>query len=627
MAWSNLSSRYRVLFFGVMLAASVSLTVGPEAQERKTYRLGTATTSELPHAVGVTLAALIKLKLLPSTGIDMNAQNTVGSRDNVRLLNGGDIDLAILTGIDARGVALGSAANTEQQPESSVRFLTNLWQDVYHFVVRKDLVPGDEFAEFLKLGDLRVALGDLGNSGFAGGQALFDAFGVNADEAFQLQNLSGEDAAQAFLEGELDAFVLKSDPQNANLLTFLDEAEEAASLLSVSEDDIETANGRGPKAWSTAEISTIDASGQQTTHRTLAVNHQLVAAAAVDEEVIYQITRSIFDNLPVLQGMHSATDGISLQNALQQIALPIHPGAKRYYDEIGVDVPEPEPVRISNLAEADFLTRFSTIEEARLRLRDGNISILGGQDGQTIGRFTGELANDLKDQQLRVMGMLSPDPANNIAQVLYAKGVDSAFVPLDILNYAVEENIYPGLKSKLVYTTELFPQEFHLIVGSDISNIEDLIGQPVNLGVKDSGSEFTASFLFDHLDIPVEPTHFEPRKALDLLKRGELAAVVLVAGKPVPLLQQIGVADGLRFLQVPPLDGVAYRPATITAADYPGMLGAGESIDTFGVRTALITYNWRTDNPRYATLSTFVAAFFDRLSTLQDDSTGLHPKW
>ncbi|MGI9450449.1 MAG: TAXI family TRAP transporter solute-binding subunit, partial [Geminicoccaceae bacterium] len=489
MAWSNLSPRCRVLFFGIMFATSVCLSVEPEAQERQTFRLGTATTSELQHAVGVTLAALIKLKLLPSTGIDMNAQNTIGSRDNVRLLNQGDIDFAILTSLDARGVALGSAESAEQQPEDTVRFLTNLWQDVYHFVVRKDLVPGNEFAAFLKLSDIRVALGDLGNSDFAGGQALFDAFELDADEAFQLENLSGEDAVRAFLEGELDAFVLKSESQNANLLAFLDEAGDSASLLSVSEDDIKSANGRGPKAWSTAEFSTIDQSGQQATHRTFAINYQLVAAAAVDDEVVYQVTRSIFDNLPVLQGMHSATDGISLQTALLQLVLPIHPGAARYYDEIGVDVPEPEPVRISNLAETDFLTRFASIDEARLRLRDGNISILGGLDGQTIGRFTGELASDLRDQQIRVMGMLSPDPANNIAQVLYAKGVDSAFVPLDILNYAVEQNVYPGLKSKLVYTTELFPQEFHLIVGSDISDIEDLVGQPVNLGAKDSGSE------------------------------------------------------------------------------------------------------------------------------------------
>jgi len=627
MAWSDLSTRCRVFLSGIMFIALASLSAEPEAQERRTYQLGTATTSELPHAVGVTLAALVKLKLLPSTGIDINAQNTNGSRNNTRLLDQDALDFAILTSLDAREIVLNSETSPDGEPNGSVRLLTNLWQDVYHFVVRKDLVPGNKFSEFLNLRDIRVAIGDFESNSFTDVQALFDAFGLNVDEAFQLESLSGGDATEAFLNGELDAFLLKTEPENTSLLTFLDEAGDSAGLLSVSDEDLESANGRGPRAWSAAEISTIDSSGQQATHRTFAVNHQLVATAAVGDEVVYQVTRSIFDNLPVLQGMHSATEGISLQNALQQVALPIHSGAERYYNEIGVELPELEPLRVNNLAEASFLTRFSSIEEARLQLRDGNISILGGQDGQTISRFTSELASDLKTDELRVMGMNSPDPANNIAQVLYAKGVDSAFVPLDILNYAVEKDIYPGLQSKLVYTTELFPQEFHLITRSDIDDIDDLIDQPVNLGVEDSGSEFTASFLFDRLDIPIEPTHFEPRKALDLLKNGELAAVVLVAGKPAPLLQEIGLTDGLRFLEVPPLEGEAYRPATISASDYPGMLDAGEAVETFSVRTALITYNWRTDNPRYVTLSAFIAAFFERLSNLQDGSAGLHPKW
>ncbi len=627
MAWSDLSSRCRVLLSGIIVSALVSLSAETEAQERRTYQLGTATTSELPHAVGVTLAALIKLKLLPSTGIDINAQNTNGSRDNNQLLDQGALDLAILTSLDAREVVLNLEPSPDGRPNSPVHLLTNLWQDVYHFVVRKDLVPENQFSEFLNLRDIRFAIGSFGSDSFTNVQALFESFGVNVDEAYQLENLSGSDAATAFLNGELDAFLLKTEPENSNLLTFLDDAEGSAELLSISDQDLKSANGRGPRVWSTVEVSTTGSPGQNTAHRTFAINHQLVASAAISDEVVYQVTRTIFDNLPVLQGMHSATEGISLQNALQQIALPIHAGAERYYSEIGLELPEPEPVRINNLANADFLARFSSIEEARSQLRDGNISILGGQEGQTIGRFTSELASDLRADELRVMGMISPDPANNIAQVLYAKGVDSAFVPVDILNYAVEKNIYPGLQSKLVYTTELFSQEFHLITRNDIGDIDDLIDQPVNLGVKDSGSEFTASFLFDYLDIPIEPTHFEPRKALELLKNGDLAAVVLVAGKPAPLLQEIGLTNGLHLLEVPPLDDEAYRPATISAFDYPSMFDVGETVETFSVRTALITYNWRTDNPRYTTLSAFIAAFFEKLSSLQDDSTGLHPKW
>lgn len=589
--------------------------------------MGTSTTSELSHAVGVTLAALVKLKLLPTTGIDINAENTSGSRDNIRLLRAGDIDFAILTSLDAHQAVRGVGAFAGDEPDSGLRALTNLWQETYHFVVRKGLIPGGEFSALPDQDGLRMALGEPDSSSLTNSRALFEALNVDIDEAFEVQNLGNQAAAAAFLRGELDAFLLKTGASDLDLLSFLDEAGDEAMLLHVEEDDIQAANEGRLDVWSSVDIPLGSYPGQTRGQRAFATSNLLAASDRVDDEIAYQITRTIFDNLPILQGMHSATDGINLQYALEQIGFPLHPGAERYYREIGINLPEPEPIRVSNLAKTDFLARFQSVEQARLELHNGNVSILGGQDGETIGRFTSELAGDLQERALRVMGMTSPDPANNIAQVLYAKGVDTALVPLDILNYALEENVYPDMQNKLVYVSELFPQEFHLVTSRAITDIDDLVDLPVNLGTRGSGSEFTASFLFDRLNIPIEPTYHEPQRALDLLKKGELAAVVMIAGKPVPLLQQISLGDGLHLLEIPGLKDVAYRPATMTAVDYPSLLNADETVDTFAVRTALITYNWRTDNLRYATLSNFITAFFDRLASLPDDSIGLHPKW
>ena len=600
------------------------------AQERRNTRLGTATTSELPHAVGVTLAALIKLKLLPSTGIDINAQNTGGSKENARLVGDGALDFAIVASPDARDIAFDAVADDDAGSnggESGVLMLTNLWSEGVHLIVRQDLVPSGNFSDFLALRDLKISFGDRDGVDFDDGLALFNAFELDAEQVHEVLNLGRQEAPAALASGELDAFLLKSRASEEDLLAFLDEAGPTVAPLNVGEDELERLNARGPEAWTTIDVVIDGATGETALHRSIAMTHQLVAAASVDEEVVYQITKTIFDNLPVLSGMHDATDSINLENGLRQVVLPVHPGAARYYREIGLEVPDPAPVRVSNLAAAGFLKRFATAEAARLELTDSNISILGGQEGQTIGRFTSELASDLRDDDVRVLSMLSPDPANNIAQVLYAKGVDSAFVPLDILNYAAEQNIYPGVRSKLVYTTELFSQEFHLLVAPEIETIEDLIDKRVNLGIKDSGSEFTAAFLFDRFNIPVEPTYYEPREALARLRQGELSAVVMVAGKPAPLLTEIDVADGLRLLAVPPLEGSAYRPAVIESADYPFILEPGETVDTFSVRTALMTYNWRSDNPRYVALSSFITAFFDKLSSLQGEALSLHPKW
>jgi len=627
MASLNMSRLRRVFLPNAFLVMLTWTIPAAYAQERLSYQLGTATTSELSHAVGVTLAALVKLKLLPAEGIDLNAQNTSGSSDNARLLGQGDLDFAILTSLDTRDVANRQALSEDSDADSNLRLLTSLWQETYYIIARRDVIPEGRFADLLALQGIRASFGEQGTRDLAIIRAFLSSFDVPIDDAFDLQDLSSQEAATAFLEGELDVVVLTSSGSDVDLSSFLDEAGEAAVVLDVSDDDLEAANGRGYPAWSSVPVSAGVSTDQETVKRTIAIDYQLGAAAAVDDEVVYQITKTIFDNLPILSGMHGATESISLENAFRQVFLPIHPGAERYYSEIGLELPVIPTLRISNLTAADFVTRFSSIQEARLRLSADNISILGGQDGHTIGRFTSELADDLKDLPLRIASISSPDPVNNIAQVLYAKGIDSALVPLDVLDYAIEEDIYPGIKDKVVYTTELFPQEFHLITTPDITTIDDLVDKPVGMGTKDSSSAFTASFLFDALNIPVEPVYIAPRRALGLLRSGELAAVVVIAGKPAPLLLEEGYASDLRLLEVPPLEGSPYRKAEISAAEYPGMMAAGSSIDTFAVRTALITYNWRTSNQRYAALSTFIAALFDKLSSLQGNSAGLHPKW
>lgn len=618
----------RYFCFSICIVVALSLGVAASAQvdDRQDYELGTATTSGLAHAVGVTLAALVKLKLLPYANIDVNARNTSGSKDNAALLRDGQIDFGILNSLDVDWTSDEAEQSQEGETGADIRMLSNLWQEAFHVLVRKDLAQTGGFADLFDLEISRIGIEIREKEGIAHGLALLQALGL-ADDS-QISSLKLEDALIAFSRGDLDAFVFNTEASsNLDLAAFLDDAKGVAELIGVSDSEIALANRQGSKAWSSVEVPFVAGVDQGVKKRSFAINYFLGSSTSVDEEAVYLITKTIFDNLPILQGMHQATEGIGVQNALDGIILPVHVGAERYYSEIGVEIPEPDVPRVSNLADNDFLTRYSTIEEARLLLANHNLSILGGQNGQTIGQFTSELASNLETETLRILGMTSPDPANNIAQVLYAKGIDSALVPLDVLDYALEKDIYPGLQSKLMYTTELFTQEFHLIARDDIETIEDLIDQPVNLGTRHSGSEFTASFLLDTLDIPVQPSYLDASRALALLEKGDIVAMVVVAGKPAPLIEGLQEKSGLHLLSVPALEGNAYRPATISADDYPGLLAAGATAETFSVRTMLMTYNWRRDNPRYAVISSFVASFFDKLSRLTEEDVHLHPKW
>jgi hypothetical protein len=55
---------------------------------------------------------------------------------------------------------------------------------------------------------------------------------------------------------------------------------------------------------------------------------------------VYQVTKTIYENLPFLNNIHKATKAMSLEEALDGLPVPLHPGAARYYEEAGLDIPE-----------------------------------------------------------------------------------------------------------------------------------------------------------------------------------------------------------------------------------------------------------------------------------------------
>ena len=97
----------------------------------------------------------------------------------------------------------------------------------------------------------------------------------------------------------------------------------------------------------------------------------------------------------------------------------------------------------------------------------------------------------------------------------------------------------------------------------DVARIEDLAGKPVNVDVRGSGTAMTASLLFDALGIPVDARHDPQDTALERLRRGDIAALVYVAGKPARLFGGIPADAGLNLLPVPATPALleTYLPA------------------------------------------------------------------
>ena len=242
-----------------------------------------------------------------------------------------------------------------------------------------------------------------------------------------------------------------------------------------------------------------------------------------------------------------------------------------------------------------------------------------------------DLAEVLNDSaNLRVVPIVGVGGTRNIRDVRYLRGVDIGLTQTNILNSFRRNDELMGQteKDKIVYITRLFIEEVHILARSDINSIIDLRGRKVNLDARGSGTSYTMSDVFKSLGITVEEVSMSQSEAFEKVKSGEVAATVLISGKPVRSMAALKPTDNLRFLAIPyPQQLISdYVPSTLTREDYPALIAPGQSVETIGVGAVLIAYNWpKTNTDRYRRVQTFVDAFFTKIGEFQKPPH--HPKW
>ena len=591
-------------------------------RDESAYFLGTASTGGTFHPVGVALSTLIKLKLLPEVDVDLNAINTEGSQQNIELIRRNDIQFAIISSLAGHEARAGVGAFADAGPDDDLRAIATLWLSADHLLVRDDTVESGTIEDFLALRGRPVSVGRPESGTLIENRALMVALGIDVDRDFDLIELGYGESAEALASGRIDGMGVSGGVPIGAVQDVFDRLGGGAAVLDVDDDQLKKIDG-GRRIWQRVVIPSGTYAGQSRDIFTIGKPNMLVARADVDDDVVYQITKTIFEELEYLRGLHSATRQISLDNVVNRLPLPIHPGAERYFAEKGVELPPP-PVEL----DPDLLARYPSVEEARAEANRGAVTLFAGTEGDTSTRIAAELAAmlDAADSGVRLLATNGGGIGQNLTDLLYLKGVDTALIRADLLNYAEDQAIYPEVRSQVTYICEMFPEEVHLLVGDDIAELDDLAGKKINVGAPGSGSAVTASVILSKLDLDSTPTFLHSRLAIESLKRGEIEAALFVAGKPMPLLQQIEDGSGLKLLPLPAVDYFdSYGAAELSAHDYPDLLSADEIVPTITARTALMTYAWPPDSARYGALGDLTGALFQSLLALHED--GYHPKW
>jgi TRAP transporter TAXI family solute receptor len=264
------------------------------------------------------------------------------------------------------------------------------------------------------------------------------------------------------------------------------------------------------------------------------------------------------------------------------------------------------------------------------RINANTIAIVSGNLNGTYLSIAYDLSAVLDDgDNFRVLPVIGKGGGQNLRDVRFLKGVDLGITQSVLLNTFRRNNEIGNIDDRLVYITKLFNEEMHLVVRADsgITAIEQLAGKKVNFSDIGSGTQLSTRDIFRRLNIEAEELNMGQADAFEKLKSGEIAASVLIAGKPAGSMAKLKADSGFRFVQIPFSKELQdeYLPATLNHADYPGMVAAGQSVETVAVSAVLFAYNWPRGSDRYRRIEAFVEQFFPRLAEFQKPPR--HPKW
>ncbi|MEB2843443.1 TAXI family TRAP transporter solute-binding subunit [Rhizobiales bacterium RZME27] len=261
---------------------------------------------------------------------------------------------------------------------------------------------------------------------------------------------------------------------------------------------------------------------------------------------------------------------------------------------------------------------------------DRNIMASGGGGTQlAIARDIADLGNKC-GMPVNVVG--SKGSLENFFGVRNRHNTQFGIVDGDILTYL---NSYQGQNSDVRQAIQgmrimfpLYDAEVHVVAREGIRTLQDLRGKRVGVGEPDSSAYLTSQLIFDILRIQVaERVRGSGNDMVELLRQGEIDALVRVGGAPLALLNDGRIDDS--FHLVPITDQVlhaSYKNATLPAGIYAFQKTA---VQTVSVKTLLMTYEYGTGKNSYydnacKTVADFTSLIVDNIDELRRSG---HQKW
>jgi TRAP transporter TAXI family solute receptor len=309
--------------FSVCMTVLFVIVAVASGQPADNLVLATGGTAGTYYPFGGALAKIWNSKIK-----DMNviAQTSGASAENVRLINKKEVELALVQS-DTLDFAY-NAKEAFKEPLKGMSVVAVLYPEVIQVVVAAD----SPITSFADLKGKKVGVGVPGSGTEANYRQLLEAYGMKKED-INGQYLSFSESAEEFKNKHIDSFVVTGGVPTLAIRDVSTQTE--IRILPISADVAAKLTQKYP-FLAVAKVPANAYKGLTQDVPTVAVTAVLIAGNHLKEDMVYNLTKALFDNQTELAAANAKGKELNLKYAVQGVSIPFHPGAVKYYKEIGL---------------------------------------------------------------------------------------------------------------------------------------------------------------------------------------------------------------------------------------------------------------------------------------------------